>query len=191
MPSLCDIILYSKSKNVSCKALKALKLFASFGDEFRQLLVKTTIIGRLVQLCKTEVSDILHLSCALDVVTELVSGTDEHRKCILDQDLLSNFSLLSEHMDRQIRMKASKILSHIISSSQEHLTTVIEAGLLKHIVDDLLKGGSLAQNAVETLYHLTEGENFDSMRHFIQLDATLPFCVLMNCTDTAISKVSF
>lgn len=154
------------------------------------MLVKSSVvIDRLVRFCKNEVSDIL--SCALDVVTELVLGTYDHIECILDHDLLSNFPLLLEHKEKVIRMKASNILSHIIACSQKHLKAVIEAGLLEHIVDDLLKGGTLAQNAVEALCHLTDDENVEHMRHFVQLGAMSPFCLLMNCTDTAISKVSF
>lgn len=127
---------------------------------------------------------------ALRAVVEIAYRLTEHRKLLLDFNLLQHFSTLLTDTNGDVRKKSMFSLSRFLEF-EETSSKAVNDGRLLPIIREILISNEFQMKvyAASAVRNILSGSNEEYLKKLVQADVISPFCELIELDATEITKV--
>lgn len=169
--------------------LKLLSIITS-DNQYHQSTIDTGIISRLVELLS--INDNNLKQAVLEVMNNIAEkGTNEQKLQLLECHMLKLFHSLLNHSDEDLRLEARTFVSLITEGTSSQKKAVIDAGLVRMIIDNLVNGkADYGQWEKIVIYNLTVDASEEVIGYLTQCGIISHLCEILSSSITRNINVS-
>uniref|UniRef100_A0A672FAK0 Importin subunit alpha n=1 Tax=Salarias fasciatus TaxID=181472 RepID=A0A672FAK0_SALFA len=191
LPSLI-MFLHLSDKNILSEACWAFSYLSDGENDRIEVVVRTGIIPRLIELLNHEDTycTLSIVAPALRTVGNIVSGSDAQTQVVIDAGFLEVLPKLLRHSKSSVQKEAAWALSNIAAGPSKQIQQLINCGLFAPLVELLRSGDFKSQReAVWAVMNITIGGTVDQMIFLVRTGALEAIVHLLQVRDAKVVMV--